>query len=336
MECRCHEIGEEMERVPPLKLARSGHGEDPFGEAFTIVGLVAETEFAPLYRWPQGAFSPIVGWFDPLVKEEGKEVFPVLEGTAGPSAYLSIRAILVLEAVPFDAGPHQDGGISELLPSDVAVAKSVPATQNMSQLPEQVFGEKVGIRAGPGLLEAFELEDQVGQAQLAKPFAVEAPIRGMIVGGDDAVKGLPEDGLEHLGAPTGGDGEIDHQGRDQNPQVARLSLALPSRFIDVEMPGFGKGFPDFFGNGLECGTDTVQAVAHGAQTQVQAEQGVHDLNDAPSADLVDRTQIGDGSVDCRAELTVGHFRGNGSPGPVPAGASQLMTAVLGHNGLDLG
>lgn len=71
--------------------------------------------------------------------------------------------------------------------------------------------------------------------------------------------------------------------RNKNPEITALSLALPAALINIEIGGFGKALACFFRRGLEHGAEQVDAVAHGSNAQIQAEEGVHDLHDPPSA-----------------------------------------------------
>ena len=87
-----HEFGEKMEWVLTLKLAGPCHGKNPLGEAFPGLGLVPETEFSPLDRWPDRLFGGIVGRFDSLMSEDSEKMVPVNEQSFGSGPYVSIRA----------------------------------------------------------------------------------------------------------------------------------------------------------------------------------------------------------------------------------------------------
>jgi len=130
--------------------------------------------------------------------------------------------------------------------------------------------------------------------------------------------------------------EIHKQRRDKDPKVAAIPFALPPGLVGIEVAGVRKGLSCFLSHQTQLGTDPLEAVAHTSKAKIQAKKGVHDLHDASSADLVDRSEIGNGPVDSRTELALCYFRRKLGPRPVTTCASQFMTAVLLHGGFDLG
>ena len=175
-ECSFHEIGEEVERIFPVELAGSGHGENPLGEAFPVFGLVAKAEFSPLDCRPESLFGRVVGGFDSLMAEEGKQMRPVAKRSFGSGSYFPVRAAPVFEAVAFHPSPWQSRGVQELPAGDVAFAESMPATQYVPDFLEHVFGKHIGIRAASTFLEALELSDQMRPAKLPQSVLVVAAV----------------------------------------------------------------------------------------------------------------------------------------------------------------
>jgi hypothetical protein len=331
-----HEFGEKMEWVLTLKLAGPCHGKNPLGEAFPGLGLVPETEFSPLDRWPDRLFGGIVGRFDSLMSEESEKMVPVIEQSFGSSPYVSIRAGQVFLAVPLHSSPHESGGAQELLASEVAFPEGMPATEDPPHFFEHIPREDIGIRAGAPILEGLELSNDVSPAKLPDPFLVVARIGRMVVRGDYPLENIPKNGSEYLGSSAGSDVEIHKQRRDKDPKVAAIPFALPPGLVGIEVAGVRKGLSCFLSHQTQLGTDPLEAVAHTSKAKIQAKKGVHDLHDASSADLVDRSEIGNGPVDSRTELALCYFRRKLGPRPVTTCASQFMTAVLLHGGFDLG
>jgi hypothetical protein len=70
---------EKLKRVPLPHLASSGNGEDSFGEALSVAGLITEADFTPLNGGPDSPLSRIVGWVDSLNVQEGEKNVPVFE-----------------------------------------------------------------------------------------------------------------------------------------------------------------------------------------------------------------------------------------------------------------
>lgn len=313
----------------------SGHGKNPLGETLPGVGLVPEAELSPLDGRPDCLFGSIVRGLYSLMSEESEKMIPVIEQSLGPSAYLSIRAGKVLLAVPFHPSPHQSGGIQELLASDVTLSESMPATEDSPHFIEHVLGEYVGIRAGATILECFELSDDVSPAKLPDSFLLVRTVGRMVIGGDHPLENIAQNGSEDLGTPACSYGEIHSQGRNEHPEIAAVPFALPSGLVNIEVIGFGKGLPHLLRHGLQLGTDPLYAIAHASEAQVQAKEGVQDLRHASSANLVDRREVGDSSMNARTELALCHFRWKLRPCSVTTCTSQFMTAVLLHYGLDL-
>ena len=232
---------------------------------------------------------------------------PVIEQSLGSSAYLSIRAFQVLLAVPFHPSPHESGGTQELLSGDVTLAESMPATEDPPHLLEHIPREYVGIGAGAPILEGLELPDDMSPAKLADPFLVVGTVGGMVIGGDYPVENIAQNGSEYLRPSAGGYAEKHDQRRNENPKIASLSFAFPSSLIGIDIGRFGKGLSGLFHDRLELGIDPFDAVAHTSKAQSQPKEGVHDLHYASSADLVDRSEVGNGCVNSWAELTPCYF-----------------------------
>ena len=63
-----------MEGILSSKLASGGDGKNPLGEAFSVLGLITETELPPLNGRPQPQFRGIVRGLNAFVGEEGKQM----------------------------------------------------------------------------------------------------------------------------------------------------------------------------------------------------------------------------------------------------------------------
>lgn len=324
-----------MEWVLAPKPAGSGNRKNPLCETLPSLGLVPETEFSPLDCRADCLFGCIVCGLDSVMSKESEKMVPVIEQSLGSSAHLSIRAGQVLLTVLLHPSPHENGGMQELLAGDVAFSESMPATEDLPHFFEHVPGEYVGIRAGAPILEGFKLSNDVSPAKLPDSLLLVGTVGRMIVGGDYPVKNITQNGSEHLGASAGGYAEIHNQRGNENPKIAALPFALPSGLVDVEVSGFRKSLPCLLRNDLQLGTDTLDAVTHTSKTQIQAKEGIHDLYDTPSADLMNRTEIGCGSMDSWAKLALGYLCGKFCSGLMVTGAHQLMATILGHYGLDL-
>lgn len=324
-----------MEWVLALKLAGASDREDSLSETLAFLGLVSETELSPLDGWPDCALCDVVCGLYSLVGEEGEKMRPVVERPFGSGAQLSVRAVLVRNAVPFHPRPHEGRRIQELPAADGPVTKRLPANEDVPDLFEHVFREHTGLRTAPAFFEVLELTDQVGPAQLPDSLLVVTAVGRMVVRGDHSLEDLAQNGFENLGTPACSQGEVDNQRRDEHPEIAAIAFALPSRLVNIEGAGFAKGLPDLLSYGFKLGTDPVYAVADRSQAKVQTEEGVQDFDDPSSADLVDRSEIGNGSMNSRTELALCDFQRKLRSRPVTTGASQLMTPVLGPYGFDI-
>ncbi len=156
----------------------------------------------------------------------------------------------------------------------------------------------------------------------------------MVVGDDHSLVGVAHNVAYDLGAPAGGNGEIDSQMRDKDPEVTAQAFALPTGLVDIEDRGIGKGLSDLLRCSLQLGAQAVHAVADGSNTEVQPEKCAQDLRNAPSADLVHGGQVTDGAVNPWTELTGSHLGGNLGPGVVSTSALELVAPVLGRDRLD--
>jgi hypothetical protein len=103
-----------VERIFPFESTGSGHGENPLGEAFSVLGLVAKTELPPLDRRSETAFRHIIGGFYTLMTEEGKQVRPIAKRALCSGGHLPIRAARKFEAILFHASPRQNGSVQKL------------------------------------------------------------------------------------------------------------------------------------------------------------------------------------------------------------------------------
>jgi len=325
-----------MEWILAPELASSGHRKNPLGKSLSGFGLVTEAKLSPLHGGTEIPFGYIVCGLNPLMSEEKEEMIPVVEQSLGTSAHLFIRAGEVLLTVLFHACPHQSGGIEELLSSDVALAESMPATEDLPHFLEHVSGEYVGIRAGTAILECFELSDDVGPAKLPESFLLVRTVGRVVVGCDHPMEDIAQNGSEDLGSPACSNGEVHNKGRNEDPKIAAIPFAFPPSLVNIEGIGFEQGLSRLFCRSFQFGTDPLDTVAHSSKAQAQSEKSVHDLHYASSADLVDRREVGDSRMNARIELALCHFRWKLRPCSVTTRASQFMTAVLFHYGLDLG
>lgn len=116
-----------MEGILSPKLASAGDGENLFGKAFSVLGLITETELPPLNGRAQPQFRRIVRGLNAFVGEEGKEMGPIAERSFGSSAHRFVRAFSVFEAIALHSRPRKDRGILKLATTDVAVAERMPA-----------------------------------------------------------------------------------------------------------------------------------------------------------------------------------------------------------------
>ncbi len=126
---RGHEIGEKPERVPLPHLTGSGNGEDSFGEAFSIAGLIAETDFAPLNGRPDSSLSRIVGWLDTLNAQEGEKNVPVFEKTGCPRPHVFIRAFPVAQARAFHGSPDEGARLPQFFAGAIGFPEGMPVAK---------------------------------------------------------------------------------------------------------------------------------------------------------------------------------------------------------------
>jgi hypothetical protein len=113
--------------IGSVKLASASDSENPLGKALPALGLIAKAKLPPLNGRPERQFCRVIGGLNTVVGEESKQMGPVAERSIGSSAYCSIRAVLVFEAIAFHSSPGKHRGLLELPASDVAIAQSVPA-----------------------------------------------------------------------------------------------------------------------------------------------------------------------------------------------------------------
>lgn len=156
----------------------------------------------------------------------------------------------------------------------------------------------------------------------------------MVVGDDHSLAGVAQNGAYDLGAPACGNGELDSQMRDKDPEITTQAFAFPAGLVDIEDCGIGKGLPDLFRRGLQLRAEAVHAVADGSNAKVQPEKRAQDLRNTPSADLVHGGEVADGAVNSWTELTGSHLGGNFGPGVVSTSALELVASVLGRDRLD--
>ena len=89
---------EKLKRVPLPHLTSSGNGEDPFGEALSVAGLIPEADFTPLNGGPDSPLSRIIGWLDSLNAQKGEKDVPVFEKTGGACPDIFAGAVPVAQA----------------------------------------------------------------------------------------------------------------------------------------------------------------------------------------------------------------------------------------------
>ena len=265
LERSLHEIREEIERVLPLALAGPGHRENPFGESFPGIGLIPEAEFPPLDSRTNCLFGGIIGGFDSLMSKKREQVVPVRQRSFCASAHLTIRAAPVFETVPFHSRPHEDRGIQELRPGDIALTESVPTTEDVPEFLEHVLREHIGIRTASAFLESPEFSNHVSPAKLPYSFVMVAAVGGMVIRADHPFENAAQNGSEDFGPTACSYGEIDDQGRDKHPEIAAIPFTFPSRLIDIEIFRIGKALPGLFHYGLKFGANPLDAIAHASQ-----------------------------------------------------------------------
>ena len=324
-----------MEWVLTPELASSGYCEDPLCEALPIAGLVAKTELSPLDGGPEIALCDIVCGLDSFVSKESEEMVPVIQQSFGSSAYVCIRAAKVLLTGAFHPRPHQLGCVEELLTRNVATSKGIPATEDAADFLKHVPRKNVGVRAGATVFERFQLSDDVSPAELADSFLVIRAVGRVIIGGDHTRKDIAQDGFEDLGSPARSDGKVHGQRSYEHPEITSSSFALPSSFVNIEVVGLKKDLSYLFGSRFQLGTDSFNTIAYASKTQVQTKKSIQDLDDASSANLMDRREVGDRPMNARAELALCHLRRKFGACLVATRAFQFMTAVLLHYGFDL-
>ena len=93
-----HDLSKEMKGVSSLKPAGSGDGKRTFSKSFPGWGLAAETDFSPLHGKAQCALRSVVGRFNAIMVDEGKEVIPVLERTLSAGDDCGVLAGLIVSA----------------------------------------------------------------------------------------------------------------------------------------------------------------------------------------------------------------------------------------------
>lgn len=262
--------------------------------------MVAKAELSPLDGGPDIALCNVVCGLDSFVSKESEQMVPVIQQSFGSSAYVCIRTAKVLLTGAFHPHPHQLGCIEELLTRNVATSEGIPATKDAADFLEHVSRKNVGIRAGATVLERFQLSDDVSPAELADSFLVIRAVGRVIIGGDHTRKDIAQDGFENLGSPACNYAKVHSQRSYEHPEITSISFALPSSFVNIEVVGPGKGLSHLFGNRFQLGTDSFDTIAHASKTQVQTKKSVQDLDDASSANLMDRGEVGDRPMNTRA------------------------------------
>ena len=324
-----------MEWVLAPELASSGYCEDPLCEALSIAGLVAKAELSPLDGGPDIALRDVVCGLDSFVKEESEEMVPVVQQSFGSSAYVCIRAGKIPLTGAFHPRPHQLGCVEELLTRNVATSEGIPATEDAADFLEHVFRKNVGVRAGATIFERLQLSDDVSPAELADSVLVVRTVGRVIIGGDHTREDIAQDGFEDLGSPACSYGKVHSQWSYEHPEITSISFALPSSLVNIEVVGPGKGLSYLFGSRFQLGADSFDTIAYASKTQVQTKKSIQDLDDASSANLMDRREVGDRPMNARAELALRHLRWKLGTCLVTTRAFQFMTAVLLHYGFDL-
>ena len=123
---------EKLKRVSLPHLAGSGNGEDSFGEAFSVAGLIAEADFAPLNGGPDRPLSRIVGWLDSFNAQEGEKNIPVFEETDCPRPNIFIRTVPVAQARAFHAAPDKGARLPQLFAGATRFFESMPVAEERS------------------------------------------------------------------------------------------------------------------------------------------------------------------------------------------------------------
>ena len=84
-----------VERALFLDQTRPGDSEEPSGEEFTIVRLIAEADLPPLHSRTDASLSNVVGGFDSIMIQKREEAVPVIEQSSRHPGYIGICGQLV-------------------------------------------------------------------------------------------------------------------------------------------------------------------------------------------------------------------------------------------------
>ena len=87
---RGREVGQNVEA---LQVASFGDGQQSCGSQFAIGAAIAEADLTPLHTGAQGTFHTVIGGFNALLFQKGKEPVVVLEKRRGEISDLAVTAV---------------------------------------------------------------------------------------------------------------------------------------------------------------------------------------------------------------------------------------------------
>lgn len=297
-----------MEGIPALEPAGPGDGKKALSKAFAVLRLAPETYLTPLNGMTQCSLSGIVGGFNTLMEDEGKEVVPVLECLAGAGTHGRILAGEVLLTVPLHPAPNEGGRLPELPAGDSLIDKGIPTDEKPLDFLEHVGGKPLRIRTATNLQERLEFPDNVSPAELPQAVFVVGSVGRVIIAGNDAREDLSEDRFENTGTSAGSNAEVDNQWRDKDPKGTAVTLQFPCGFIDIENFGLGQSLPDLFHHRRRLRTDSLKDITSGAKGNVNSEYGIQNLTDTTPGSEMRRSEIACQGMNSGTKVALGHLR----------------------------
>jgi len=284
-------IEREVEGVLSLEDTGSFRSQQPGGEEFAVVGLIAEADFSPLDR---GTFSPlcgVVGRLNPLVIQKREQSVPMLQEALCSLADLVIRAgTILLEAFAHSASdgdrlPYK--GISVKM----SVLEGVPKGKHSACLGKHPLGESHRIRASAGMFDSFDTPDDVSPTELAHSM-VKSLVGRVHVRTEDTLVFVAQDLFEDLGASGCRYMEEGNNRGDKDPKPPPFSLSFPSGLVDVEHRLLRQSLPCSCVGGHQGFRDLLMEFADGPQTDVDAKDRLGDLLAASASHSMQTRQMG--------------------------------------------
>ena len=184
------------------------------------------------------------------------------------------------------------------------------------------------------MFEPFEGPDDMGPTDLSFPFVVGV-VRREHVRTDDPVENLTKNTLEHLCPPGSRQREKRHGGGHENPKPDSLAHALPARLVHVEDVLFGQSLFDLFTARFKGMRDFLVKFAHGAEGDVNPENGPSKLLTPSSGHPMHGGEVGQQSSKPGTEAG-SSLRRNIGPCDSAAGTFHTTQLVFSDVGLDLG